>query len=283
MRGRRKGGWKLRLLIFLGLLVFLWLLIKYIERKQIFYPVRGIEMTPDRVGLRYEDVFFESEDGVRLNGWFIEADSSRGVVLFCHGNAGNISHRFDTIIILTRMDLDVFIFDYRGYGRSSGFMTERGAYLDALAAYDHLVKVKRIEPARILLFGRSIGGNIAIDLAAKVDATCLISEAAFTSIEDMARSIYGVRPPRWLLSNHFDAVSRMKNVKIPKLIIHSADDEIVPFSQGRVLFDAAAEPKEFFELTGSHNEAFLRTGRRYSEILMRFIDQHLANGDDQSG
>jgi len=269
----------MRLLVFLGLVICLWILIKYTERKQIFYPLRSIEMTPDRAGLKYEDVFFNASDGVRLNGWFIEADSSRGVILFCHGNAGNISHRFDTIVILSQMNLDIFIFDYRGYGRSGGVMTEKGAYLDAKAAYDHLAKVKKTKPGKIVLFGRSIGGNVAIDLATKVDAACLISESAFASIEDMAKSIYGVRPPRWLLSNHFDAMSRIKSVDIPKLIIHSSDDEIVPIRQGRMLFDAATEPKEFFELTGSHNEAFLAAGRGYSDRLGRFIDRYLRSDE----
>jgi fermentation-respiration switch protein FrsA (DUF1100 family) len=275
MRTSRKGGWKLKLLVFLGLIVFLWLLIKYTERKQIFYPTRTIEMTPENAGLKYEDVFFCASDGVRLNGWFIEADSSRGVALFCHGNAGNISHRFDSISILMQMHLDVFIFDYRGYGRSGGFITEKGAYLDAAAAYEYLTRERRIEPGRIVLFGRSIGGNVAIDLATRVKVACIISESAFSSIEDMAKSIYGVRPPRWLLWNHFDAVSRLRNVDVPKLFIHSSDDEIVPFQQSRILFDAAREPKEFFELTGSHNEAFLRAGHGYMETVRKFIDRHL--------
>jgi fermentation-respiration switch protein FrsA (DUF1100 family) len=264
-----------RLLVFLGLVVFLWLFMKYVERRQIYYPMRAIEMTPEDIGLKYEDVFFEASDGVRLNGWFIEAENSRGVVLFCHGNAGNISHRLDSILLLLRMDLDVFIFDYRGYGRSRGFTTEKGTYLDATAAYEYLSRERSIPPGRVVLFGRSIGGNVAIDLASKVKVACLVSESAFSSIEDMAKSIYGVRPPRWLLSNHFDAVSRIKKVGIPKLIIHSRDDEIVPFKQGRELFDAATDPKEFFELAGSHNEGFLRSGRGYVETIRDFVDRHL--------
>jgi fermentation-respiration switch protein FrsA (DUF1100 family) len=270
-----KGGWKVRLLIFVGLVVFLWLLIKFTERRQLYYPMRGIEMTPEGAGLKYEDVYFATSDGVKLNGWLMKADSSRGVALFCHGNAGNISHRFDTILILRQMDLDVFIFDYRGYGRSGGFATERGLYLDTQAAYEFLIKEKKMAPRDIVLFGRSIGGNVAIDLASRHEAACLISESAFSSIEDMAKSIYGVRPPRWLLSNHFDALSRIKEVNLPKLIIHSRDDEIVPFQQGQMLFDAAKEPKEFFELVGSHNEAFLRAGRAYHNRLREFIDKHL--------
>ena len=265
----------MRLLIIVGLVVFLWLLIKFTERKQLYYPIRGIEMTPESAGLKYEDVYFVSRDSVRLNGWFIEADSSRGVVLFCHGNAGNISHRFDSILIMRQMDVDVFIFDYRGYGRSGGLATEKGLYLDTEAAYEYLTREKKIHPRNIVLFGRSIGGNVAIDLAARREVVCLISESAFSSIEDMAKSIYGVRPPRWLLSNHFDALSRIGKVSVPKLLIHSRDDEIVPFRQGQMLFDAAGEPKEFFELVGSHNEAFLQAGMGYRNRLREFIDEHL--------
>lgn len=275
MKGSSTGRRRVRLLALLSLIIFLWLMIKYTERKQLFYPMRGIEMTPDGAGLKYEDIYFDTADGKKLNGWFVEADSSRGVVLFCHGNAGNISHRLDSILIFREMGLDVFIFDYRGYGRSQGFVTEKGTYLDAAAAYDYLVNEKGFVPQRIVLFGRSVGGNVAIELAGNVRVACLISESAFSCIEDMAKSIYGVRPPRWLLSNHFDALSRIGKVDAPKLIIHSRDDEIVPFRQGQMIFENANEPREFFELVGSHNEAFLRAGRGYTSRLREFIERYL--------
>lgn len=265
----------MRLPVILGLLVFLWLAIKYLERKQLFYPMRRIEMTPKNAGLDYENVYFQSSDGVRLNGWFIKADRGKGTVLFCHGNAGNISHRLDSIIVFREMGLDVFIFDYRGYGRSGGWTTEKGAYLDAVAAFDYLVRMRTIPPDRVVIFGRSLGGNVAIDLATKVHAACLISEGAFSSIEDMAKAIYGVRPPRWLMSNHFNALSRIADVKMPKLIIHSRDDEIVPFRQGEKIFNSAREPKEFLELGGSHNEAFMTVYPEYRNRLASFIEKHL--------
>ncbi len=272
----------MRLPVLLGVIFALYILLKYTERRQIYYPTRFIEITPEDAGMKYEEVQFESADGTRLHGWYVPADSSRGVLLFCHGNAGNISHRLDSIIIFRELGLDVFIFDYRGYGKSRGLVTEKGLYLDARAAYDYLVEARKTPPERIVVFGRSIGGDVAIDLAVKVDAACLITEGAFLSIEDMAKSIYRVKPPRWLLSNHFNGFERIGNVRMPKLIMHSRDDEIVPPSHGRMIFEAAGEPKEFFELEGSHNDAFLVGGRRYTDRLRQFIDRWMGGSSIQN-
>jgi fermentation-respiration switch protein FrsA (DUF1100 family) len=267
-----RGRWRVRLPVLLGVILVLYVLVKYAERKQIYYPTRFIEITPEDAGMEYEEVHLVTADGARLHGWYVPAESSRGVVLFCHGNAGNISHRLDSIIMFRELGLDVFIFDYRGYGKSRGWITEKGLYLDAEAAFDYLVEVRKIPSKKIVIFGRSIGGDVAIDLAARVDAACLITEGAFLSIEDMAKSIYKVRPPGWLLSNHFDALSRIKRVGMPKLIVHSRDDEIVPSSHGRRIFETAGGPKEFLELEGSHNDAFLVGGREYKRRLRDFID-----------
>jgi len=271
----RAGRRLVRVLAIVCLIAFLWLALRYFERSQIFYPTRIIGMTPKNIGLGFEDVYFRTDDGLSLNGWFVKADTNKGVVLFCHGNAGNISHRLESIFVFKEMGFDVFIFDYRGYGRSRGWTTEKGVYADALAAYNYLVRVRSIPYDRVVVFGRSLGGNVAIDLATRVKAACLISESAFASIEDMARAIYGVRPPRWVLSNHFDAQSKISKVKMPKLIIHSRDDELVPFEHGQKIFNSALEPKDFFELTGSHNEYYLGTRSDYAKKIKSFIEQNL--------
>lgn len=266
------GRWFLRVLTIVCLIAFLLLALKYFERRQIFYPTRIVGMTPESMGLDFDDVYFKTDDGLSLNGWFVKADTNKGVVLFCHGNAGNISHRLESIFLFREMGFDVFIFDYRGYGRSRGWTTEKGVYADALAAYNYVVGIRGGRTDRVVIFGRSLGGNVAIDLATKVKAACLISESAFSSIEDMARAIYGVRPPKWMLSNHFDARSKISKVKMPKLIIHSRDDELVPYEQGRQIFNSAPEPKDFFELTGSHNEYYLGTRSDYAKKMRSFIE-----------
>lgn len=266
----------MKILTIVCLIAFALLALKYFERRQIFYPARIIGMTPRSMGLDFEEVYFRADDGLTLNGWFVKADTNKGVVLFCHGNAGNISHRLESIFLFKEMGFDVFIFDYRGYGRSRGWATEKGIYADALGAYNYLVGVRCIPYERVIIFGRSLGGNVAIDLASRVRAACLISESAFASIEDMARAIYGVRPPKWMLSNHFDAQSKISKVKMPKLIMHSRDDELVPFQHGQKIFDSALEPKDFFELAGSHNEYYLGTRSDYAKKMRLFIEQYLA-------
>ncbi len=256
-----------RILIAMAVVLFLPVLVKYFERKSIYFPTREIEITPGDFGLDYEDITFRTQDGVELNGWFIPAKPSKVCLLFCHGNGGNISHRLESIRMFHHIGLSVFIFDYRGYGRSRGVATERGTYLDALAAYQWLSK--RGEP--IFIFGRSLGGTIAIDLATRVEVTGLICESSFTSVMDMAKDIYRFRPPDWSISNRYDALLRIGEVRVPVLFIHSREDKMVPFQHGQRLFEAAREPKEFYILRGGHNEGFLMMGDEYTTTIEKFI------------
>ena len=245
--------------------------VKYIEKKGIFYPIKEIEYTPLQAGFQYEDIYFTAADGVRLNGWFIPYENSRGTLLFAHGNAGNISHRLEKITFLRRSRLDIFIIDYRGYGRSAGTPSEKGLYLDVRGGYDYLVKQRGISPDKIILYGESIGAAVVIHLAARQKVGALIAESAFSCGRDMAKTIYPFLPA-WFFSDSFDCLSRIREVSAPKLFIHSKNDEIVPYRLARKLYEAAAEPKQFAELTGGHNTAYRDAEEKYTSSVVSFVD-----------
>ena len=263
----------IRILISVAVLVFLWFFIKYFEQKNVYFPTKGIEATPEDIGLEYEDIFFKTIDGVRLNGWFIPVSEAKVTFIFCHGNGGNISHRLESINGLHKIGLNIFIFDYRGYGRSGGKISEQGTYLDAVAAYNYVISREDVDKDAIIAFGRSLGAPIAVELANRVKLAGLICESSFTSIMDMTKEIYKVRIPRFFLFYKYDALSKIRNVDIPKLIIHSKDDEMIPFYHSEQLFQASKEPKEFYALSGNHNEGFLIAGDEYLEHIKAFIDR----------
>lgn len=255
--------------------LFIFGYLKYFERKGIYYPTKRIEFTPADAGFKYEDIFFNTKDKVRLNGWFIPADNPRGTLLFCHGNAGNMSHRIEIIEIFHKVNLNVFIFDYRGYGRSQGSPSEKGLYRDAQAAYKYLLGRGDIDKEAVVVYGKSIGANVAVDLASKVKAAILISESAFTSAYEMGKKLFPFLPIKWLISIKYDALTKIKDISIPKLIIHSQDDEIVPFKLGEKLFEAAQEPKEFYKMSGGHNEAVFMAREEYRDRVDNFLGKYI--------
>ena len=255
--------------LFIGVVV---VYARWMERSSIYYPRREVEATPDEIDLRFEDVYFTSSDGVKLNGWFIPAENPRGTVLVCHGNAGNIGHRLDKIRIFNELGLNVFIFDYRGYGRSAGSPSEKGTYLDARAAYDHLMSRDDIDKEKIVVYGKSLGGAIAIDLATRVPVRAVISNSAFTSTVDMAKGMYPFLPVKYFVSMKYDTISKVGRLKAPKLIIHSGEDEIVPFRHGERLFEAAAEPKEFYRMRGEHNDSIYVYEEEFKRNIHLFLE-----------
>jgi hypothetical protein len=242
-----------------------------IENFFVFYPQRTLDYTPGAYGLKYKDVRFESSDGKRLHGWFFPPSVNGPVILFCHGNAGNISHRLENLEGLLRNGLGVFIFDYKGYGKSEGRPSEKGIYADGLSAHDYLVNREGIPPEQIVLFGRSLGGAVAIEVALQRKARALILESAFTSLRDMGRSIFLFRAFSGLMPTHYNNAEKIPRVGIPLLIFHGTHDELVPFSMGKALFDAAKEPKYFYPIEGAgHNDTFIVGGRHYYQRLARF-------------
>jgi len=243
----------------------------FMQPSMIFYPSRELVASPADWHLQYEDVSFRSRDGITLHGWYIPNQASKRVVLFFHGNAGNMSHRGESVAIFHRLGLNVFIFDYRGYGRSQGKPSEKGLYLDAAGAWDYLTKTRGIAGENIILFGRSIGGVVATHLASEVSPAALIVESAFSSARDVARSAFPILSRLTLIRYDFNAASDIKGVRCPVLILHSPDDEILPYSLGEKLYRAANEPKEFVRLRGDHNSGFLQSQPEYERRLDTFI------------
>lgn len=252
------------------ILILLFFFIRFLEQKSLYFPFRKIEVTPKDTGLVYDDISITTKDGIQISAWFIPAESSRATVLFCHGNGGNISHRLEKIRILHDIDLHVFIFDYRGYGTSTGSPSENGLYLDAEAAYDFLVNEKGIPSDEIVGYGESLGGAVVTDLAAKRELGGIIVEGSFTSVRDMAKRILPFIP-RFVYKSNFNSFEKIKDVKEPKLIFHSINDDIVPFDLGEKLFDNAPEPKEFVRIQGGHNDAFLTSRDIFISKIDAFI------------
>jgi fermentation-respiration switch protein FrsA (DUF1100 family) len=262
------------IVIFLGSFVGLAGILTIFQSRLVYFPERAIAATPDVMGLSYEAVEFETSDGVKLSGWFVLAEEPRGVVLFCHGNAGNMSHRLESIDVFHSLSLSVFIFDYRGYGKSEGRISEKGTYLDAEAAWRYLVDERQVDPSEIFIFGRSLGGAVGSWLAQEHTPRALIVESTFTSIPDIAAQLYPFLPIRRLARFRYSAIDYVQQVSCPVLIVHSRDDEMISFSHGRRLFEAANEPKELLEIRGTHNEGFITSGKLYQDGLKSFISEH---------
>ncbi len=249
-----------------------------LQSRLIYYPnmpSRAVTATPDQAGMIYQSVKFAAEDGVQLDGWFLPVEQPRGVLLFFHGNAGNISHRFESLQIFHDLGLSSFIFDYRGYGRSEGKPSEQGTYRDAEAAWRYLTDERSIPKQSIVFFGRSLGASIAAHLAMKQPPRVLILESAFTSAPDVGARTYPFLPVRWLSRFQYNTKEYLKSVPAPVLIVHSRQDEIIRFEHGRTLFASANEPKRFLEIRGGHNDGFLVSGETYINGIDTFLKDHL--------
>ena len=243
------------------------------QKKYIYCPSGKIIETPSEKGMKYEDVFFNSADGEKLNGWYFPADDSSFVVLFCHGNADNISYFIDSVKQLRELGINVFIFDYRGYGRSTGRQSETGTYFDAVAAWNFLTQKKKIKRGNIIVLGRSLGGPIAAYLAKEYRPRALFLESTFTSIPDIAVQMYPYLPIKKFLRYKYNTIEYLKKVKCPVLVVHSSDDRKVPFSNGRKLFEEAPGFKKFIELKGSHRDCFTVSLQTYQEGIREFLKE----------
>jgi uncharacterized protein len=223
-------------------------------------------------GLPLEEVWFQSGDGTKLFGWYVEHAATSAVVLWCHGNAGNIINRLENLRELYRIGLSVFIFDYRGYGRSQGSPSEEGLYQDAVGAYDYLTRTRMIRPERIVIFGRSLGATVAAEVASQKPAAGLILESPFPSIEAVAKYHYGGLPVHWLLGAEFRLIDRLPHLSLPKLIIHGDQDDIIPLELGQQVFEAAKPPKSFYVIKGAnHNNTYHVGGEPYFQRFAEFI------------
>ena len=283
------SGTALRSAALAGLLVVLVVAMRGFADRLIYFPTREHDGgTPASIGAAYEDVRLETGDGVRVHGWFVPAGDGppgggaamerkpRLAVLFLHGNAGNVSHRLDKLAILHGLGVAVLLLDYRGYGASEGAPDEPGLYRDADAGYDALL-ARGFAPGEIVLFGESLGGTVATELAARRPVGGLVLESTPSSIAAVARHHYPFVPVGALLSARFDAVSRIGRVSAPILILHSPDDEIVPYAMAEEMRAAARAPVRLVRLRGGHNDGFLVAARSYREALREFLGERGAS------
>ena len=256
------------------------MLLLYLFQSRMVYlsnlPGRALTASPNDIGLDYEDVSLATPDNESLHGWYIPATNPIGIVLFFHGNAGNISHRLDSIQVFQELNLDVLIIDYRGYGQSSGKTSEPGTYIDAQAAWDYLVKNRGISPDEIIIFGRSLGGAVASWLAARTTPGAVILESCFTSGPDMGARLYPFFPVRLITRLKYPVKEYVKRVSSPLLVVHSQQDEIIPFDMGQSIFAVAPEPKEMLVLTGDHNGGFLLNRKQYMATVEKFLQRYFA-------
>jgi pimeloyl-ACP methyl ester carboxylesterase len=248
----------------------------------VFMPSRDVIETPEILSIKFENIQITTRDNVNLDSWFVPAKDNdlvgKGVILFCHGNGGNISNRISYLPIFRELGLATFLFDYRGYGKSGGTPTEEGTYADVEAAWQYLTQERQIPPQKIIIYGESLGGAIASYLAQKNsqqngndNAGGLVLASTFTSISDRAAELYPFMPIRFLSRFSYNSIDRLPSIKIPVLVIHSIDDEIIPFHHGERNFQVANQPKKLVRLRGDHNGGFLDSLETYRNGVNEFI------------
>lgn len=261
--------------IALAVAVAFWMIVlTFFEEKFIYFPSpypEGLYHAVPR-SLHVQDHWFTAEDGVRLHAWFVPRDSSVATLVMSHGNAGNLSHRVDLLMRLKSAGFSIFIYDYRGYGRSEGTPSEDGIYLDGRAAFDYAGTIPGVSADRLVLFGTSLGSAVAVDVATHRQPAALILETPFTSARDMAAALYPYLPVRYVLRTKFESDRKILSLSLPLLVIHGTEDSIVPIGLGRKLYDAARGPKEFYEIPGAgHNDTFAVGGREYQHRIREFL------------
>lgn len=248
-----------------------------LQSRLLYFPTEQLLTSPADIGMDYESVRIQTADKISLHAWWIPAKQERASILFLHGNAGNISYRLDTYRVLAASGLSILAVDYRGFGLSEGSPSEAGTYEDAQASWKWMRETKGVAQDKFLLMGRSLGGGVACGVANTLQPAALILESTFTSIPDMAAKVFPLPGIRSLSRIGYRSIDRVGSLKMPKLIIHSRDDDLIPFSHGNRLFEAAAAPKTFLEISGNHADGFLTSGARYRDGLAAFIDEVFPN------
>ncbi|MDA0264356.1 MAG: alpha/beta hydrolase [Chloroflexi bacterium] len=250
-----------------------------LEKRFVFSPVAELLYTPNDAGLEYEDIRFQTSDGLTLHGWFIpgkdpvtEVDRPFTWVWF-HGNGGNLGYRVDELALAHHQTGDdIFIFDYRGFGESDGKPSERGTYLDSRAALNHLKSRPGFDSRRMVYLGHSLGAAVAVELSLTQPPSALVLVSPFASVRDMAGLALPFPPAAWLLRNHYDNVARVRKINAPVLVLHGDQDDTVPLSQGRKLYEAANQPKQFQTLEGAgHNDTYEAASEQYCGAIESFL------------
>lgn len=251
------------------------LLLTFLQARLIYFPSRGYPSTPKDVGLTYEPLRLTTSDGVTIAAWYIPHPQAKATILFFHGNAGNMSDRLFDLKQFHLGGYNTLMIDYRGYGESDGKPSEQGTYLDAQAAWNYFTDNRKESPDRIILFGRSLGGAVAVELATRNTPAALIVESSFTSLTDIGKIHYPLLPVRWILRYRYDSINKVSRITCPKLFIHGREDRLIPFENGRSLFEAACQPKTFLETPGEHNNAGYAYAPPYTVKMFEFIQASL--------
>lgn len=280
MQHQTRRKWLKRTGKTLLVLLVLLMLLRWFEHSQVYYPDRTMVASADALGRPAKDLFLTASDGVRIHAWFFPGNTnsprSRLAILQCHGNAGNISHRLDHFAALLETGASLLVFDYRGYGRSEGHPGEQGTYLDVAAAHAWLVS-EGFAPSQIVVLGESLGGGIASQVASTKPVGGLVLQSTFTSIPDIGAELFPWLPVKTLASIHYDTHSRLSDIHVPVMVMHSRTDEIIGFHHGERNFAAANEPKRFVELSGGHNDWLDASREKYIDAWKAFLDMIAAN------
>jgi len=244
-----------------------------LDKFLVYQPSEWIERNWRQMsGLPLEEVLIQVTEEVRVFGWFVDAGPKKPVLLWCHGNAGNIAHRLENLFDLYRGGLSVFLFDYRGYGKSTGSPSESGLYADALASYEYLIRERGVVPERLVIFGRSLGAAVAGEVATQRAAAGLILESAFPSMQSMADEHYLGLPANWFVDAEYNLSQKLSNIAIPTCIIHGEYDRIVPITLGRQVYESARHPKTWYMVPrAGHNDVPYLGGRSYYRQIFSFI------------
>ncbi|HAN47254.1 MAG TPA: alpha/beta hydrolase [Cyanobacteria bacterium UBA8156] len=254
-------------LAYVGLLLVLF----FNQDNMMFVPSRSVTDTPQSVGLQFESWKIPTADGETLAAWFIPAPNPQAVLVYCQGNGGNIGNRVSYLPIFHSLNLSVLLWNYRGYGQSTGRPSEAGLYQDAAAVMAYLQQQHQIPPSQTVVYGESLGGGVASYLAARYPVRGLVLAATFTAAVDRAAELYPFLPVRWLARSRFDTRARLPQITAPVLVLHSVEDEIIPIHHGRALYAAANQPKTLVEVTGDHNSGFLENALAYRQALATFL------------
>jgi len=250
--------------------------VRLMENSFIYFPSKYPTGRWDAgfYGLHVEDVYLSTSDGVRIHGWFVPTKGATHTVLLFHGNGGNLTDRIEKLALLRSLKLNVFAIDYRGYGRSEGRPGEAGLYADADVAYDYLRRELGIEPESIVLYGESLGGAVAVDLASREPVGAVILESTFTTAKDMARKALPFLPPELFLRSKLDSAGKIAVIDAPLLIIHGARDTTVPIEHARRLYETAVQPKALVEIPGAaHNDMLFVAQKLCMRSLKEFLEQ----------
>ncbi len=262
-------------LLFIALFYTLLFILAYIGQEYLIYlPVRAIKYLPKNLGIYYEEIELKTIDAVKISAWYIPGEKLKPVVLFCHGNASNISDliHLKIMYILYSIGFSILIFDYRGFGKSTGKINERGTYKDVEAAWNYLLENKKVASEDVVIWGRSLGGGVASYLASKKNkCKALVLESCFTSIPDLARRLFPFLPVEKIVRHRYPVKEYMPKVRSPVVIMHSKADETVPYAHGKKLYALAMSSKRFIDLEGSHKFAFLKSREKCVAELADFL------------